>query len=285
MLGKLLKYEWRGLRFPFLILLIVLASTTLLTCGVILTINPMYDESLAWYSVMALMLSIFLYYFGIIGCTIGTSLIVVVRFYKTCYTDQGYLTHTLPVTAGQLLNAKLIAAVAADILMVLSIALSLFLIVQVGLHHFLSFAPGYTYEEMMRELSQEFSYVFGDFEESFGISFGLFIVYMVVYSVIAMIANIVTIFGCVSLGQLFTKHRIIGAIIAYFGVQFILQIAGYFTSLPMYTKMLITNYDSDLTFFGLMSPTLNLTLLAVTVLAVAMYFINLHMMTKRLNLE
>lgn len=285
MLGKLLKYEWRGLRFPFLILLIVLASTTVLTCGVILTINPRYDESVAWYSALALMLSIFLYYFGIIGCTLGTSLIVVIRFYKTCYTDQGYLTHTLPVTARQLLNAKLIAAMIVDLLMVLSIVVSLFLIAEVALHHVASFIPGYTYEEMMREFSEEFSYIFSEFEELLGIRFGLYLVYMIVYSIIAMIANIVTIFGCVSLGQLFTKHRIIGAIIAYFAVQFILQIVGYFVTLPMYTKMLVGNYNNNFTMFGLLSPSLNLTLVTVVILAVIMYFVNLHMMTKKLNLE
>ena len=93
MLVKLLKYEWRGLFSPLLILLIVLGGTAALTCGVILTITPKYNETIAWYSAMALVFSIFLYYFGLIGCTLGTTLIIAVRFYKTCYTDQGYLTH------------------------------------------------------------------------------------------------------------------------------------------------------------------------------------------------
>lgn len=76
MLKKLIKYEWKGLIFPFVIMLIVLAGTTLLTCAVLLTINPKYDESVQVYSAMALMLSIFLYYFGMIGCTLGTTLII-----------------------------------------------------------------------------------------------------------------------------------------------------------------------------------------------------------------
>ena len=60
---------------------------------------------------MALILSIFLYYFGLIGCTLGTMLIIAIRFYKTCYTDQGYLTHTLPATTRQILNAKIMASI------------------------------------------------------------------------------------------------------------------------------------------------------------------------------
>ena len=73
MLGKLLKYEWRGLRLPFLIMLVVLAGTTTLTCGVIFTINPKFDETIVGYSVIALIFSILLYYFGIIGCSIRIS--------------------------------------------------------------------------------------------------------------------------------------------------------------------------------------------------------------------
>lgn len=286
MLGKLLKYEWQGLRMPFLIMLVVLAGTTVLTCGFILTINPKYDESVAWYSVMALIFSILLYYFGIIGCSLGTSLIIVIRFYKTCYTDQGYLTHTLPVSAKQILNAKLLAAIATQLLMVLLIAASVVAIIQVGLHHVFSFAPlDYSYDEFIRTIFREFSYGLHEFEEELGISLGLYIAYLVFYSLIALIANVVTLFGCISLGQLYTKHRIIGAIVAYFIVQFVMQILGYFTSLPMYTRMIIDNYDRDFTLFGILSPTMNLTLLVTVLIAVAMYFVNLHMMTRKLNLE
>lgn len=288
MLGKLLKYEWRGLRLPFLIMLVVLAGTTTLTCGVIFTINPKFDETIVGYSVIALIFSILLYYFGIIGCSLGTSLIVVIRFYKTCYTDQGYLTHTLPVSAKQLLNMKIFAAIITNLLMILAIVTSVFVIMQVGLHHIFSFMPDYmeyTYDQFYREFIEIFFDAFREFEDDFGISFGLYFAYLIVYSLISLIANIIIIFGCVSLGQLFTKHRIVGAIAAYFIVQFILQILGYFNAIPMYKRMLRGSYRDDITMFGVMSPTMNMTLLTVVIVAVIMYFINLHMMTKKLNLE
>lgn len=288
MLGKLLKYEWKGLQLPFLIMLVVLAGTTTLTCGVILTINPKFDETIVGYSLMALVLSIFLYYFGLIGCSIGTLLIVVIRFYKTCYTDQGYLTHTLPVSAKQLLNTKILAAIVTNLLMIVAIAASMLIIVQVGLHHIFSFVPEYmeyTYTQFYREFIEVFSDAFRDFEDEFGISFGLYFAYLIVYGLISLVANIITVFGCVSLGQLFTKHRIVGAIAAYFIVQFILQILGYFTAIPMYGRMLRGAYHDDITVFGVMSPTMNLTLLIEVITAVIMYFVNLHMMTKKLNLE
>lgn len=292
MLGKLLKYEWKGFRFPLLIMLIVLAGTTALTCGVILTINPKYDETFMGYSMLALILSILLYYFGIIGCSLGVMLTIAIRFYKTCYTDQGYLTHTLPVSTQKILNAKLIASVVAVMLMVIAAAATLFIIANVGINHILSLALAENYGyiddigELRRELSSELSSFLTEFKQEFGIGFGAYMTYMIIYFIIAIIANVVTILGCVSLGQLYAKHRILGAVAAYFVVQFILQILGYFASIPMYTKMLSDSiHYEDSTPFSLMSPTMNLTLLFSVIVAVAMYFINLHMMTKKLNLE
>lgn len=285
MLGKLIKYEWKGLRFPLMIMMIVLAGTMILTCGVILTINPKLDETLAWYSVMALMLSIFLYYFGIIGCTLGTTLIVVVRFYKTCYTDQGYLTHTLPVTPHQLLNSKILAAIFTHLLMIFAIILSIFIILQVGIHHVFSFIPDYSYAELRHEFSIVFADILDSFEDEFGLRLGLYIAYLLFYCIVGVISNVITLFGCVSLGQLYAKHRIVGAIAAYFLLQFVMMIIGYITSIPMYTRMLAGTYYDNATVFGIMSPTMNMSLLTTVLLAVAMYFVNLHMMTKKLNLE
>lgn len=285
MLGKLLKYEWKGLCSPLLVMLAVLGGTTALTCGVILTINPKLDETLAWYSGVALTLSFLLYYFGIIGCTLGTTLIVVVRFYKTCYTDQGYLTHTLPVTTPQLLNSKLIAAIAIQLLMLLAIVCSIFIIVQVGIHHIFSFIPDYTYAELRHEFWELSPHILDSFEEEFGIRLGLFLTYIIVCSLIGIISNIVTLFGCVSLGQLYAKHRIVGAIAAYFVLQFVLMIFGNLTTIPMYTKLLTGAYAANTTVFDILSPTMNLSLLTTVLLAVGMYFVNLHMMTKKLNLE
>ena len=280
MLKKLIKYEWKGLIFPFVIMLIVLAGTTLLTCAVLLTINPKYDESVQVYSAMALMLSIFLYYFGMIGCTLGTTLIIAIRFYKTCYTDQGYLTHTLPVTTHQILIAKIAIAFFVNILMALAILFSVFIIIQVGILHITSF---YTDSPELKWIFKDmFSIVLNEFSNVFGIHLPSFLIYMILYSIISEIANVIIIFGCISLGQLYAKHRILGAIASYFIVLFIEQIFGWFTSVPISARVLSAKYT---TVFDILSPTMNLSLLFIVTLAVFMYFANIHMMTKKLNLE
>jgi len=281
MLGKLLKHEWRGYRFPLLIMLIILFSTTLLTCGVILSINPKYDEVLTGYSVFALMLSVFLYYFGLIGCSVGTMLIIAIRFYKTCYTDQGYLTHTLPVSSKLLFNAKALSAMLVYLLMLGMIAVTIFMIIGVGIHHAINVMPYpvFSASEIWESIKEEFV-------EAFGFSFEAFVVYMLFYALIASLSSVITTLGCVSLGQLYAKHRIVGAIIAYFAVQIVQSIAGYISIIPTYAKMFdAVSYEYQLTFLDLYYPTFTWSLIVSVITAVAMYFINLHMMTKKLNLE
>lgn len=287
MLGKLFKYEWKGFRFPLLIMLVVLIGTTALACGVILSINPRYDEAFRGFSMTSLILSIFIYYFGIIGCSLGIVLVIAVRFYKTCYSDNGYLTHTLPVSTQKILNAKIISSFIAVMLVTLVATATMFIVLNVGLNHILYIGmaeEGYhDINEARREFFEEFSSLFGSFKEFVGISAGLYTVYMIVYYIIISFSNVVTVLGCVSLGQLYAKHRVIGAIAAYFIVQFIMQILMRFSMLPMYGRM-VGNHEKY-TLFGIMLPTMILLLLLYVIMAVAMYFINLHMMTKKLNLE
>ena len=127
------------------------------------------------------------------------------------------------------------ASIVIYLLMVLSIAATIFIIYQVAIHHIFSFLPG-DYDELRRALSREFSSLFYEFEDELGISFGAYIAYL--------------------------------------------------CTIPMYSRMLLADsYGSDLTAFSIMSPTMNLTLLMTVVMAVVMYFINLYMMTKKLNLE
>lgn len=286
MLGKLLKYEWVGFRFPFIVMLVVTLSTTVVTCGVILTVRPQNNNT-EWYSVMAFMLSFLVYYFGLIGCTVGMILIIAIRFYKTSYTDQGYLTHTLPVSTQMILNAKIIAAVAFALATCLAMVLSFLVICSVGLNHVLvlSMADGpgkYTdIFEARRIFYGELSSWIRQFEDELGISLAAYTVYMIIWSIVGVVANVMMALGCVSIGQLYTKHRIVGAIGAYFAVQLALNVAYSFATVPMYIKMA----NDSPTIFGAMSSSLNMSLFFMVVMSVAMYFVNLNMMTRRLNLE
>lgn len=285
MLGKLMKYEWRGLRLPLLIMLGILGGTTLLTCILIFTINPRFDSVASGLSVMSLVLSMLLYYFGIIGCSVGTMLIIAIRFYKTTYTDQGYLTHTLPVETKTLLAAKTITSVLCYLLMLLGIFATILIIIGAIYTHVCNLSA-YEGVYLDQQIGEFFSELTDSFKEEYGISFGAFVTFYSVFMVIACISAIMTVLGCVSLGQLYAKHRIIGAIIAYFAVISVQQFVSYLAMLPTYSRMLRAEAMAEtIPIFEVISPTMIISLLWAVAVSVIMHIVNLHMMTKRLNLE
>jgi len=285
MLGKLMKYEWRGLRLPVLIMIGVLGAATLLTCAIILTINPKLDDVAAGFSVMSLVLSILLYYFGIIGCSVGTMLIIAIRFYKTTYTDQGYLTHTLPVESKILLAAKTITSVLCYLMMLASIFATIVIILGVAFFH-ISNVSSYNTQYLLEDFWVGFAEMTEAFKDEYGISFTAFIIFYLLFLIISSISGIMTVLGCISLGQLYAKHRIIGAIIAYFGIISVQQFVSYLAMMPTYSRMLRAEALSEtIPMLEVISPTMIITLLWSVAVSVIMHLINLHMMTKRLNLE
>ncbi|MCM1184631.1 MAG: hypothetical protein NC337_14770 [Roseburia sp.] len=284
MLSKLMKYEWRGMRTPLLIMLCVLAGTTLLTCGIILTIRPQFDDVLVGFSIITTMFSFLLYYFGLIGCIIGITVIIAVRFYRTCYTDQGYLTHTLPVSAVQLLVAKTIIAVLSYLLVLAGVAATLVIIIFVATSHFLNIGDfGYT---VRYALSQIFSGMNEVMLDTWGMSMGGYMLWALLMGMVECVAGIFKLFGCISLGQLYAKHRILGAILAYFALNVVQNTIAYISILPTFAHLVTAaEYGNELTMMSAFGPSAVFTLITSVVLAVVMYFVNLHMMTKRLNLE
>lgn len=282
MLGKLIKYEWKGLRKPLSILYLVLLGITILTGILIVTINPKYDDVAVGFSVLFTMLSVFLYYFGVIACALGTMLIIAIRFYKTCYTDEAYLTHTLPVSTKQLVAAKTITAVLCHLLSLVLVIVTAVLLVGVFITHMMNLG-----EIQASDLSSiAWSELNAEFKDEMGIGFFGYFGFLGIYSLIGAVCGIISVLGCVSLGQLYTKHRVLGAIIAYFAFNTIQQIISYIAMIPMYGQIFEAEYTGEtITMFSLMGPSFLILLVITIITAVIMYFINLYMMTKRLNLE
>ncbi|MBE5875821.1 MAG: hypothetical protein E7290_02895 [Lachnospiraceae bacterium] len=265
------------MRKYFLIFFIVMAVTTALSCITLLFINPAFDDVVIGFSTLLFMAVILLYYLGMIVCSIGSNVVIAVRFYKSCYTDEGYLTHTLPVNSNQLLIGKTIAYFLFSLIMGALMVLSVLLIIGTGFAHFGTFV----------DLSSiDFSELTVAMKEETGIDLIPFILFLIVYCIVISLANILIITGCISIGQLMSKHRILGALLAYFGFYMIVQIVSTFASIPMTTSILKAELSgTTMTMWEVLGPVYLLVGGLYVVIAAIMYFINIHMMTKRLNLE
>ncbi len=122
MLGKLFKYEWKAVSWMNLLLVAISAGVTLL--GVVYFQTPLWKEMIhgsmgsgALSSMMANSLGILLsiggaltYILVLVGVRFGQMIFLGVRYYRSMFSDEGYLTHTLPVKPSSLLISKTVTA-------------------------------------------------------------------------------------------------------------------------------------------------------------------------------
>ena len=144
MLGKLMKYEWKQTSKIVLIMLLVVVGVTLLgVAGIVIPIRYLVAQEamrdidvIPIFLSMTVMLTFFLYVFSLVGVNYVLYGYQGVRFYKTMYTEQGYLTHTLPLMPGQILLGKTVVAVAWSVIMNLCVVLSVVVLVGASLFAF-----------------------------------------------------------------------------------------------------------------------------------------------------
>ena len=131
MLGKLFKYEWRSISKLLLpihgfVLLFALLSRFYFTIsgGTDALLNT--DSTIIGTLTMLL---IFALVIVISSIAIFTYIYSGYHFHKNVFTDQGYLTNTLPVTPSQLLLSKELAALLWLLIDVVVISISIFILV------------------------------------------------------------------------------------------------------------------------------------------------------------
>ena len=104
MLKKLFKYEWKFFwKIPTAISIFLAILTVI---GVISLASPFWSLDITGINIM-LGLSLFFYILAIAAGSIAVTVFIAIRYYKNVYTDEGYLTNTLPVTARQIVISKL----------------------------------------------------------------------------------------------------------------------------------------------------------------------------------
>ena len=92
--------------------------------------------------------------------------------------------------------------------------------------------------------------------------------------VVGMVSNLLLYYACLSIGQLFKKNRIAGAIGIYFAYNLALQI------LSTIALAILADYIGDVLEFILQR-----NYILSGIMAVAFFFITRHIITNKLNLE
>lgn len=218
MLGKLFKYEFKNTYKIMLTIYAVLMGVTILG-AIILSTPAIQNNQIDDSPVLTLLVSSFflLYMLSAFALFIVTYVYICIRFYKTMYSDQGYLTHTLPVSSFSIFNVKLLTSLVWTIGSLVFFILSVFLLLL-----------GASRGELITKIS--YGMGFADFASEFhsvmGMSIGVFILYVIVMTVFSCLSTLLMIFASISVGQLFNQHKIVAAIVTGLVLYFVQQTFG-----------------------------------------------------------
>lgn len=288
MLGKLIKYEWKSTYKMGIILLLALGMATLIGCLAFQA--PMWKEiqSRHYYIetmgvTMMNVVSVFsfiLYLLLLTGAVYAIFIYLVVHFYRSMYTDEGYLLHTLPVTKNQILVSKILVSVIWVFLVYIGLMLSIFIFLLV----LISVAAGEDVFMVMRELTE----ILGELKDLFSILFEeLEITWTVVASILNLILGVpmavIIMFGAVSLGQLFSKHRVLMAILCYVGILIVRWLLRSVIHGISWAGMISSTTGQG--FFDYTNMTLYSDLVLELFLAVGCYLASYFITSKKLNME
>ncbi|MBO5373620.1 MAG: hypothetical protein J6A75_13020 [Lachnospiraceae bacterium] len=270
MLGKLYKHEFKETAKPLIPLNLVLIVFTIIG-AIMLGTDILQNESFEILAVTCMML----YIMSIFTVFIVTMVYLTIRFYKTMYSRQGYLTHTLPVSTGSIINTKIIVSSLWMFVSMIITGMSVFILVKV--------TAG---SELDAAAFQEAVTVF---PEIFGMELAEFVIWMIVLCVISCIASVLMLFVSLSIGQLFHQHRVLASIIAYVVIYIIQQIIGTVSVLIMgignLDELAMDTASSTLNMASFYRGTFWMGLIQSLIFGIIFYVLCHYFTKKKLNLE
>lgn len=276
MLKKLFVHEWKACwRLMAAVNGIVLIITFI---GMILFRNDFWRmmESDAYPSTIVgvgMLLYFMLYMISVGALSFVVSLYFYVRFYSNLYTDQGYLMHTLPVTPGQLIWSKAFVGVLWHFISCIVLMFS----VVAFMFSMIAGIDGVTVADIWRSIEIDI--------DEIGLTAVLAILLIILLIVASCFVTIFFGYTAVSIGQLFKKQKILGAIGAYIVIYLVMQFVSSVATIPLmewFEKMdQLANGPSDWMVIGVLFG----VLIVVCLVAAGLYFLNEHIMKYKLNLE
>lgn len=267
MLRKLMKHEIKGSGRLLLPVFLALFIMTLIN-KIFLSIN-----SQATGFIMTTGISMALYITIMVALVVMTFIVIIMRFYKNLMTDEGYLMFTLPVATWQQILSKLIIAIMWSLVCGLVIFLSIFIL-----------SLGENTGEFFGELGKFMSEIS---KQGYMGTAVLFTIEFVVMMITGIAAQILQVYGSISVGQLSEKHKVVVSVVAYVVINIILQIiltifmvvVGFNANDMLRT--LIENTDPVV----IINWSMNLMTLGNLILGAIFFFGSNYLLKNKLNLE
>ena len=284
MFSRLLKHEWRANAGLLGLLSLATAGIGVLAT-VVLRILVSTSGSLWWdvpeglgvVLVVALGMFLFFSVVALVVYAVAVQVILLYRFYKNKYTDEGYLTFTLPVKPSQIfwssfLNMLIWLGISFLVVFGVVFLAVLFGTAEHGLINTDVFDAVKDLMEFVRVIDWE---LLSQAQYS--------IPYMVVLGLTVLISPFYALFmpmACITAGAVLAKkHKILASFGVYYGVNFVVGIITSVASVAP-TILMMNSRDPE----GLYLVSMGIQLVIRLALTIGAYCFTIHVMKKKLNL-
>ena len=221
-------------------------------------------------------LMLFISIFSLFAFVTLSEIIILVRYYKNFFTDEGYLTFTLPVKTGNLINSKLIMGVVVTVSTLIVLAFNICIILGIGF-----------FDKIFNK--EFFKYVFEIIDAAiseFGVYLFVYILEAIVIFILASAFSLLLMFCCIALASLITrKGRVATAIAIYYGVNCVLS---FVMEMVMIFGVRGIGIRLEALSDKVLYPTVAVILLAIILLfglaSVMLYTLQYFMVDRKLNL-
>lgn len=262
MLGKVIKYDMKYLNrllVPYYLILFGMGGLIRLL-GIISKKNEAIKVSSTIISVV--------FYVGVAMVLVYTLVVVLKRFYDNTYKEEGYLTHTLPIKRGNLIDAKILISI---IYVIVGIGVMILaLMIAIDLKSFIQVVKDF--------LEPMFQF--------YNISFVQTLIFVLLLMVSSYFTYLLMIMAGMSIGQTFNDKRVLWSVVFTVVIYYVSQlIATVTTMLFFFGKMdmieLIENGETPIVF---LNQTMVLSMLLSGIFLIAYYVIAKITLIKKLNM-
>ena len=279
MIMKLLKYDIRGIGRKLLPLYgLAIALSLINKINQSLLIQPLLEGGMIQSSSFVTTLSGILmgvYVLTIMAVFVITFFMMVARYNRSVFGDEGYLTHTLPISQSQIIISKTLSFLLWSIASALVAGISFFILTY-------SSENWRLFTDFFRQFSYMLSQYFGGIGSTNRMAFLLFVLTVL----IAPLTEILNIYLCIGIGNKF-RHKITAGVVAYLVISSISStLVGLLTN--SITSRMVFTHDFNSTYFmgqpNFLPLMLTLFLFALGQGVLYFFFIK-YIQEKQLNLE
>ncbi|MBO4457760.1 MAG: hypothetical protein J5802_08570 [Butyrivibrio sp.] len=265
MLGTLIKYEFKATW-----MIMTLICGVLIGAGVVagLVGNFLNLNSPTLTDMQELLLT-----FGVIGYAMLVSslsmlsaVFLFVHYYRSLYTPQGYLSFTLPASITEVVSSRIIVGC----IWTLASTLATFFSVS------FTFMLSGNFKEIVTFIDEAYATII---EEVGAASTNLIIFEFILVFILSSISKMLMYDYSITVGQLWSKHKILGAVICYFATQFVMGIISF----TGHFGLMFAAFESSMNFT--MRGWITKNLLYSVFLCVAFYGVAIFVSNKKLNLD